>query len=336
MFRYRWEIQTADAPYTGTDGQVTLNLHGTGGVTDDFLLPPSPFSKGALASGLFEADEDLGEITSGSLDANLDPGRPWDVAFVRITNLATGKAWIAEDVGACTQEGCPLLRFEVDRNVNTGALDNQPVENQNKEGTQEPAADRPIAPAGRPDRSRALVRSFKEALEGLRQLEEPEQQAVVRELASTGMPFMRKLLRKPRQFDGALSEGRELVLVTSAPEPASPLRTIELFAMRNGHKVPLSSVLTESRSGALTVAPGARILMTDEPHEGFGLGGRPGAWSFGPPSAFGMDDEEVGVVALDGFSVKPLEASLLSRLFGDWRNVLLGTRAPLGALGDGK
>ncbi len=336
MFRYRWEIQTADAPYSGTDGQVTLNLHGTGGVTDDFLLPPGPFSKGALASGLFEADEDLGEITSGSLDANLDPERPWDIAFVRIIHLATGKAWIAEGVGACTQEGCPLLRFEVDRNSNTGALDNQPVEGQNKEGTQEPAADRPLSPAGSPDRSRALVRSFKEALERLQQLEAPEQQAIVRELASTGMPLVRKLLRKPRRSDATPPDGRELVSVTCAPQPASPFRTLELFAMRNGQKVPLSSVLTESSSGALTVAPGARILMTDQPDEGFGLGGRPGAWTFGPPSAFGMDGEEVGVVALDGFTVKPLGASLLSRLFGDWRNVLIGTRAPLGALGDGK
>ena len=124
--------------------------------------------------------------------------------------------------------------------------------------------------------------------------------------------------------------------VPRALQPAPPFRTIELFAMRNGQKVPLPSVLTETSSGALAIAPGARILMTDQPHEGFGLGGRPGAWSFGSPSTFGLDRGEVGFVALDGFTVKPLGASFLSRLFGDWRSALLGTGADAGALGDGK
>ena len=336
MVRYRWEVQTADSPYSGTDGQVTLNLHGTGGVTDDFVLPSGSFSKGALAGGLLEADEDLGEITSGNLDANLDPGRPWDVAFVRITNLATGKVWIADRVGACTQEGCPLLRFEVGRDANIEGLDNKPIGQQNKEDAPEPDVDRQTSPTASEDRSRALVRRFKEALAQLQQLDEPEQQALVRELGSAVMPLVRKLWRKPRRTDAVPSDGRELVPMQRALPPAPLIRTIELFAIRNGQKVPLTAILTETNSGALAVAPGARILMTDQPHEGFGLGGRPGAWTFGPPSAFGIDGEEVGFVALDGFVVKPLGASLLGRLFGDWRNVLLGTGADSGALGDGK
>lgn len=336
MFRYRWEVQTADVPYSGTDGQVTLNLHGTGGVTDDFALPSGSFSKGALASGLFEAEEDLGEITSGSLDANLDPERPWEVAFVRITNLATGKAWIADQVGACTQEGCPLLRFEVDRDVKAEGLDNKPIEQQNNKDASEPEVDRETSPPGREDRSRALVRRFKDVLDRLQQLDELEQQALLRELGPAVMPLVRKLWRKPRRTDAAPPEGRELVPLQRAQPPAPLIRTIELFAMQNGQKVPLTSVLTETSSGGLAVALGARILMTDQPHEGFGLGGRPGAWTFGPPSAFGIDGGEVGFVALDGFMVKPLGASLLGRLFGDWRKVLLGTRADSGALGDGK
>lgn len=122
----------------------------------------------------------------------------------------------------------------------------------------------------------------------------------------------------------------------SDPQLAPQFLTIELFATLNGRKVPLTSVLTVSSSGAMAIAPGARVLMTDQPQEGFGLGGRPGAWSFGPPSAFGVDGGDVGFVALDGFTVKPLGALLLRRLFGDWRSVLLGTSAPLGAQGDGK
>lgn len=349
MVRYRWEIQTADSPYSGTDGEVTLSLHGTRGVTEDFPLQSDKYSRGELASGLFEADEDLGEITSGSLYTKLDPGRPWDIAFVRITNLVTGKAWSAEGVGACTQEGCPLLRFEVDRDASAEALDNKPAEQQNKEAVQELNGDRETSPARREDpprerirrsarcedRPRALVRRFKESLELLQQLQDPEQQTIVRELGASAMPLVRKLLGKPQPSDTALSEGRALVPVGDAPPPAPQFVTIELFAMRNGQKVPLPSVLAETSSGALALAPGARVLMTDQPHEGFGLGGRPGAWSFGPPSAFGIDGGDVGFVALDGFTVKPLGAWLLGRLFGDWRSVLLGTSAPLGARGDG-
>lgn len=108
------------------------------------------------------------------------------------------------------------------------------------------------------------------------------------------------------------------------PVPSGMLRTLELFGLWNNAPVPLMQVLQRSGTGWAVIS-GARVLVTDQPGEGFGLSGVPGRWQeFYPgrsPAEFGQDADKA-VLFLDastrrGFAVP---AQQLQEFFGaNWR-----------------
>lgn len=113
------------------------------------------------------------------------------------------------------------------------------------------------------------------------------------------------------------------------PPPTSPpplaLVTKEIFGMLRGRRVPVWDILRPD--GLLShVIRGGRIVIGAHPGEGFGLGGSPGAWpqasGGASPSAFGLDPQ-VGVVAFDGTSARPIDAHTLEKMLGSgWRQLL--------------
>lgn len=325
--RYSWEIRTKDNPYSGTEGQVTLIVHGANGITEPLQLETSDFRMGALARGEIETDEDLGNLVSGNLTAELDSQRPWDIDFVRITRLRDGKAWIALEVGSCTEKGCPLLRFEAvspyprtilalpeRREESQGPTDpGQPVD------STEPAEPDP-ADDGRgrvaPLTVKDLARRVKFALEDLQGVGSARQAALSKRIAELVQPLLRDLVNN----DGITED--ELT------SPKSVL--VELFASRSGSNVQLKTVLS-SFAGRPALAPGARILVTQNGDEGFGLA-RPSADSL-QPYRFAYKGQSFDVVALDGFTAKRVPVELLVGLFGDdWPEIILrDDKAPTAA-----
>lgn len=325
--RYSWEIRTKDNPYSGTDGQVTLILHGANGITEPLQLETSDFRMGALARGEIETDEDLGNLVSGNLTAALDSQRPWDVDFVRITRLRDGKAWIALEVGSCTENGCPLLRFEAvspyPRTIL--ALPERREESQRPIAIGEPvdstvpAVPEPaddgrgrVAPPG----IKFLARGVKLAIEDLQGVGSPRQAALSKRIAEIVQPLLRALVKN----DG--------ITVDEVTSPKSVL--IELFASRSGSNVQLKSVLL-SVAGRPALVAGARILATQNGDEGFGLA-RPSADSL-QPYRFAYKGQSFDVVALDGFTAKRVPVELLVGLFGDgWPEIILrDDKAPTAA-----
>ena len=101
-------------------------------------------------------------------------------------------------------------------------------------------------------------------------------------------------------------------------------RTFELFGIMNGMTVPLSQVVSCDRvTGVCTVTPGGRVIVGEQPNEGFGLAGSPGRWQmyYGgrSPAEFGLDADK-GVLGSDGSRGWVLDARFLSQIFGSgWR-----------------
>lgn len=110
-----------------------------------------------------------------------------------------------------------------------------------------------------------------------------------------------------------------------SPPPGAVLSTKEIFGIFRGRVVPVFQIL--ERNGMRNhVERGGRVVIGVSPREGFGLGGTPGAWERASPGvspgAFGLDPY-VGVVAFDGFRVRPVDAYTLGQLLGPgWRALL--------------
>lgn len=109
---YRWEIKTR-AGSLAAGKSLSLTLHGSNGVTEPIILDHGEVTPAELAVGDVETDEDLGNLVTAEIVANLDSQEAWDIDFLRITRqLPPRSFWIAQDVGICTSAGCPLIRFE--------------------------------------------------------------------------------------------------------------------------------------------------------------------------------------------------------------------------------
>lgn len=116
---------------------------------------------------------------------------------------------------------------------------------------------------------------------------------------------------------------------TPTPSMIAPMRTFEIFGQWQHRAVPLMSVLERTYQG-WSVVRGARVLLADDPSEGFGLSGKPGRWAefYGgrSPAEFGQDPTQ-GILFLDattqrGFAVP---AQQLAEFFGNgWRTVIYG------------
>ena len=104
-------------------------------------------------------------------------------------------------------------------------------------------------------------------------------------------------------------------------------RTYEIFGTHRGRVVPLSEIL-QIRAGTKQLTPGARILLTDQESQGFGLGGEPGLWEdLYPgvdPALYGLDSDKP-ILAGDGSRGWVVDAHYLAMIFGaDWRRVVYG------------
>ena len=112
----------------------------------------------------------------------------------------------------------------------------------------------------------------------------------------------------------------------SAPENAArTVRTYEVFGKHKGRVVPLAEIL-KIRAGVKQLTAGARIYVTDQDSEGFGLGGEPGLWDeLYPgvsPAAYGLEPDRA-VMASDGSRGWVVDAHTLAMIFGaDWRRVV--------------
>ena len=105
------------------------------------------------------------------------------------------------------------------------------------------------------------------------------------------------------------------------------VRTYEVFGKHQGRVVPLAEIL-KIRAGVKHLTVGARIYITDEDSQGFGLGGEPGLWDeLYPgvsPAAYGLEPDQA-VMASDGSRGWVMDAHTLAMIFGaDWRRVVYG------------
>lgn len=109
---YRWEIKTR-AGSLPADRDLFLTLHGRDANTEPVSLVHRGLSSEFLSSGFIETDEDLGNLVSAEVKPELRITETWDIDFLRVTRIGdTPAIWLAEDVGICSDTGCPLARFE--------------------------------------------------------------------------------------------------------------------------------------------------------------------------------------------------------------------------------
>lgn len=323
--RYLWELRTNDSPYTGPDGAVTIELHGSNGVTEPLPLATQQFGAGQLANGIIEAEEDLGNIVSAKVQAKLESEQPWDIDFVRVTRLRDGFAWIALEVGTCTDEGCPLVRF-----LPLSVYPTVPVES----NQDEPSArqdEPPIANERGPADFSGLVRNLKAGIEDIQRLGSPRQVRIAQRIGKALIPLVRELLAETTRPLVA-SEPQTTTVRVSEPSPSLGVPfLIELFAQQGATKLQLRTVASVA-NGQLGLNLGARLRLTRQKSEGFGLAlSGEGARAFGE-LRFSYDESDFDVVALDGFTVQRVPVQVLVGLFGvDWPKVVLGNSAESGA-----
>ena len=109
------------------------------------------------------------------------------------------------------------------------------------------------------------------------------------------------------------------------PPGPTGLQTFEVFGIVGGRLAPMTAAITNS-GGRWSVNPGASVMVTQAPNEGYGLGGMPGRWSMyyagRNPAEFGLDPDKA-VMASDGSRGWALPSSLLTQIFGsNWRQVV--------------
>ncbi len=109
------------------------------------------------------------------------------------------------------------------------------------------------------------------------------------------------------------------------PPIAGVTRTIELYGVDGGRKVPLLSILRfDGTHYVLKSGTRGRIAIGSSPGQGFGYGGSPGAWNTlypsDSPAVFGLDPN-TGIVAWDGRKTWAVPANTLVEIWGpNWRD----------------
>ena len=136
----------------------------------------------------------------------------------------------------------------------------------------------------------------------------------------------RREMPVPEQ-NGTDSENAEPPAADSAEITKTVVRTYEVFGKHKGRVVPLAEIL-KIRAGIKHLAAGARIFVTAEDSQGFGLGGEPGLWDeLYPgvsPAAYGLEPDRA-VMASDGSRGWVMDAHTLAMIFGaNWRRVVYG------------
>ncbi len=321
--RYRWEIRTGDTWYAGTDANVFLSIAGDKGSMKEMEIndPDSnnDWEKGDINHGVFET-ADLGNLTTGTLRHDGSGASPdWTVDYVKITNDEDGRVWLA---GVNTElKGNQPFRL-VFRNTDRGqydemqrrakeATDKQKVDQEDADAkAEEEAADREAA---------AEERKYRKDLERQKRQMQLELQKAKQEA---------ELAKLRAQIDSARGGGQTpsgMPPGTQLPPGVPSVQTFEVFGIVNGRLAPMTSAITNN-GGRWTVNPGASVMVTQAPNEGYGLGGVPGRWSMfyagRSPSEFGLDADKA-VMASDGSRGWALPATLLTQIFGaNWRQAV--------------
>jgi hypothetical protein len=132
-------------------------------------------------------------------------------------------------------------------------------------------------------------------------------------------------LAKMRAQIEAAKNGGQTPQGSGMPPMSGALRTFEVFGIVGGRLAPMTSAVINN-GGRWSVVPGASVMVTEAPNEGFGLAGTPGRWSqlYGgrSPAEFGLDADKA-VMASDGSRAWALPATLLAQIFGgNWRQAV--------------
>lgn len=303
--RYTAKIKTGDVQYAGTDANGFLSLNGLDGVMREVELTDpttvNDFERGDINSITIETAEDLGEIQTGTLREDRSGSGPgWYVDWVKIEHGEDGREWTAQ-VGAWSDHDgrngrFPLLRFSRTSDGNYEQLESQKrlAARKKKERDDEKKATDNVAAADR-QLDAEIARLEKEA----------------------------DLAEKRRR----LEELRGKIGGTTAPTTGtvSVSRTFEVYGIRNGVNVPYLQAVTLA-NGRFQLLAGARLMIGDQPGDGWGYSGTPGRWSATfpgvSPTVYGLDADK-GVISFDGAQAQAMSAAMLVQLFGpNWRAIV--------------
>jgi hypothetical protein len=320
MMRYRWKIKTSDSFNAGTDADVFLSLSGTDATMREVEISDpgaiNDWEKGDVNTGIIETD-DLGDLQSGTLrHNNKGAASGWSVDWVKVQNEEDGREWTAT-VGKFDDGGrFPVLRFSLS--------DPGQYEQMQRQKQREAQA--------KADKAAQEKKTRQEAEEQQREVDEEAQ--FQKELDAQNKQLERELkkIRLEAELAKKRAEIEKLKGGTTQGGASTPmngggtgaLRTYELFGVLNGMNVPLAQVvICDRNTGRCSVVQGGRVIVGEQPNEGFGLAGIPGRWQmyYGArsPAEFGLDADK-GVLGSDGSRGWVLNAQFLSQVFGsNWR-----------------
>ena len=320
--RYRWEIRTGDTWYAGTDANVFISLAGDKGSMKEMEIndPDSnnDWEKGDINHGIFET-ADLGNISTGTLRHDGSGGSPdWTVDYVKITNDEDGRVWLA-GVNAEIKGNQPYrLVFRMTDRGQYDEMQRRAREDASKKVQDDEDAQAKAEEAQADREAAAQERQYRKDMERQKRQMNLELQKAKQEADIAKMRAQIEQLRGGGQTQGGMP---------GAGMPGLPtgIQTFEVFGIVGGRLAPMTSALTNS-GGRWTVNPGASVLVTQAPNEGYGLGGMPGRWSAfyagRSPAEFGLDPDKA-VMASDGSRGWALPSSLLTQIFGsNWRQVV--------------
>jgi len=330
--RYVWYIQTGSDWFAGTDENVYLSLNGSEAVMKEVLIDDPSSSNdwetGALNSGTIET-EDLGELVSGLLRGDHSGPVPnWKVEWIKIVNEEDGREWTA-GVGKWDDWPETVKGFKL-KFTRTADGQYEQLQKKKAEAARKKALD-DQATADKAKREAADAEKARKAQEK-KDREQADQEAFDEEVSQGEKELERELIKARKEAELAkkraeLDKLRGTTSGGSTPMPgggAGAFRTYELFGILGGRTVPLAQVVVCDRvTGICSVVPGGRVMVGDQPADGFGLAGVPGRWQtfYGgrSPAEFGLDADK-GVLGSDGSRGWALNASFLSQVFGaGWR-----------------
>lgn len=337
--RYTWTVKTGDVWYAGTDANVFLSLNGLDAVMKEVQIDDpnsiNDWEKGDVNTGSIET-EDLGELQTGLLRSDQSgPGSGWYVDWVKIRNEEDGREWTAQ-IGAWSdhdgRDGRFRLKFVLSDPGDYDRIQKQKADAAAKKAAKDAAdkakADADTAAAKKAkDEADSAARDAQVEADFQKTLDDQQKQ-LDRELKKAQMEI--SLAKKRQELENLKNGGMTSGTGTSGTTGGGMgalLRTFELFGVMGGNRVPLASVVTVDRNtGAASVVPGGRVLVTTLPTEGFGLAGTPGAWQYSyggqSPANFGLDPDK-GVMGSDGSRGWALDSRFLSQVFGaGWRNAV--------------
>lgn len=316
--RYRWKIKTSDTFNAGTDADVFLSLAGLDAVMREVEISDpgaiNDWERGDVNSGIIET-EDLGELQTGTLrHNNSGPASGWSVDWVKIQNEEDGREWTAT-VGKFDEGGrFPLLRFSL---TDPGQYEQMQKQKQRQAQAQ---AEKEAKEKRAKQEAEAKQRDLDDETEFDREMEK-QGKLLEQELRKAKMEA--ELAKKRAEID-KLRGGSGSTSTPTGGSGAGAFRTFELFGILNGMNVPLAQVVIADRSsGRYSVVPGGRVIVGEQPNEGYGLAGYPGRWQMyypgRSPAEFGLDADK-GVLGSDGSRGWVLNAQFLSQVFGtNWR-----------------